>query len=1035
MPYVVQSSLASGEISPELHGRTDSAKYAVGLARARNVFVRTYGSVDNRPGTLLVAPTAAKFFGDSFPVAEGGVPDNVFARVERAGDIDFIRVFWSPVTDAVTYALETQYYNDSTGLWIPDPGLSTTTLTEPTYSGRDGNEGWVPGRRYRFRAAAIVASVQGAWSTWALRIFEATEVPVSDLSMAVAPTARVDDVDKVNEQSTTPLTLTVTGGTYDFLRYAWEIVAGNGSLGQTSEAVAMYTAPSVTLDETVTVGCVVTAVGNGINALLMSEATTTTANETFTVEKLAVALPDAVAPAITISDVDTVAEGDPVVLTLSVVGGTYDTISYAWAIDSESFGTGSLSNSDTVSATYTSGDIDNNSGVAISCTVTVTGTGATVAAGTTAVVTDVVNFAVAQQVETPTPLDTPTAPSGVPTTSSSIRWTLDNDDDEADGFELQYEDIDTSATTIEDVGYAGSVTITGLRPSADYRARVRSYQNAPALTSDWSEWSSTVRTLDRVVVTPPALPVATSPAAVVTGPASFNEQTSASFSIVVSGGIYDSISYSWSIFSGGGTLSNATTTTPSYVSGDVSTNTSLILRCDISVTGAGTNARAGTTASSLTSDFFTIVADAGAGISDVSVEAGGVAELTANLGNAASIVGTRTYAWTQTAGDTAEVANTDGRILSVLAPHAYTASTMTFQCVITVAGDDYPATADVTVGARRAVSTQTGKGPTATGSLPAKTDGYLFCAVDTPDISNLWSSRAGRAFTYSNATGDFPADTTRQPLIDGPLSQEHYLWMKSALMKWTDVGNFSFVETADSASNDLRFGYQTFTNPGFIAIANGSLTPNANGVYIGFNKPLFNTYNSRTPEHEVGHFLGIWHPDSVGGGLVTDSIMETLTSLAGTQVYVPLLSDRMGIYHLYGSAANAPVEAPDAPISLTVTDGMLSNAIAWSAPILSGGATVTSYSITAKNLTTDADAVTLTSTTTSHTHTGLTAGDIWSYRVRAVNSVGTGLPSADRRGRAQNSSGNYPAAVAETFEWTDSSIFISDDSILLVSYA
>lgn len=47
-------SFAGGEISPEMFGRIDDAKYQSGLARCRNFIVKPHGPVENRPGFMYV---------------------------------------------------------------------------------------------------------------------------------------------------------------------------------------------------------------------------------------------------------------------------------------------------------------------------------------------------------------------------------------------------------------------------------------------------------------------------------------------------------------------------------------------------------------------------------------------------------------------------------------------------------------------------------------------------------------------------------------------------------------------------------------------------------------------------------------------------------------------------------------------------------------------------------------------------------------------------------------------------------------------
>ncbi len=53
---LAQNSFAAGEISPQLWGRTDLAKYRTGAAVMRNMFVDYRGGALNRPGTQIVGP-------------------------------------------------------------------------------------------------------------------------------------------------------------------------------------------------------------------------------------------------------------------------------------------------------------------------------------------------------------------------------------------------------------------------------------------------------------------------------------------------------------------------------------------------------------------------------------------------------------------------------------------------------------------------------------------------------------------------------------------------------------------------------------------------------------------------------------------------------------------------------------------------------------------------------------------------------------------------------------------------------------------
>ena len=102
------------------------------------------------------------------------------------------------------------------------------------------------------------------------------------------------------------------------------------------------------------------------------------------------ALPDAVAPSVTIGAVSSVDEDATEVLIASVSGGTYDALAYAWEIAS---GGGSLSGSGS-SITYTPLDVTANTTVEVRVTVTATGTGINAADGTSDTDTDTEAFTV-----------------------------------------------------------------------------------------------------------------------------------------------------------------------------------------------------------------------------------------------------------------------------------------------------------------------------------------------------------------------------------------------------------------------------------------------------------------------------------------------------------------------------------------------------------------------------------------------------------------------------------------------------------------
>ena len=152
---------------------------------------------------------------------------------------------------------------------------------------------------------------------------------------AAAPTLALTDITSITEDQTAELTATTTGGLYDTIAYAWSVQAGSGSLDTATGSDVVYTPGDISASETVTIRCAVTVQGTGTVA--RDETTdTVTVEETF----MAVALSDADAPTLALTDITSITEDQMADLTATPSGGTYDTIEYTWEIVS---GGGSLS--------------------------------------------------------------------------------------------------------------------------------------------------------------------------------------------------------------------------------------------------------------------------------------------------------------------------------------------------------------------------------------------------------------------------------------------------------------------------------------------------------------------------------------------------------------------------------------------------------------------------------------------------------------------------------------------------------------------
>ena len=93
--------------------------------------------------------------------------------------------------------------------------------------------------------------------------------------------------------------------------------------------------------------------------------------------------------------------------------------------------------------------------------------------------------------------------------------------------------------------------------------------------------------------------------------------------------------------------------------------------------------------------------------------------------------------------------------------------------------------------------------------------------------------------------------------------------------------------------------------------------------------------------------------------------------------------------------ATTGTTVPGAPASLTATaSGTTTINLSWTAPDTTGGSAITGYKIevSSDSASSWTDLVADTNSTT-YAHTGLAAGTTRHYRVSAINSVGTGLPS------------------------------------------
>ena len=217
-----------------------------------------------------------------------------------------------------------------------------------------------------------------------------------------------------------------------------------------------------------------------------------------------------------------------------------------------------------------------------------------------------------------------------------------------------------------------------------------------------------------------------------------------------------------------------------------------------------------------------------------------------------------------------------------------------------------------------------------------------------------------------------------------------------------NMDGFAVLESVGSATGSLT-----------ISTSDGSLTNVANTAVAGDQLPSGATVLTGSLAYEV-------HEVPVGGSVdVTmalpagaaptgvfkfqDGVYVDVTSLAtisGDTIVLHLtdggLGDDDGVANgvIVDPVAAVRAVAPSAPKAAAASPGSTSVSVSWVAPLKNGGAAVSGYVVTPYVGGVAQAPRTFASTATSQEITGLVAGTAYSFRVAAVNTVGTGARSA-----------------------------------------
>ena len=262
--------------------------------------------------------------------------------------------------------------------WTVDGGVldsassATTTWTRPSVS---SNTNHTVGLTVTVRGTGTNAESGTSDTASASRdAFVSSVAPA--LPVADAPAVSINPIPAGNEGTTVRLGAALTGGTYDRgVEYAWTV--DDGTLDNAGSATPTWTRPSVDSNTNHTVRLTITVRGSGANARNGTSDTAST-SRTALVRNVAVALPAADAPSVSINAIADGDEATTVQLGANVTGGTYDgAVEYDWSVNG-----GTLNDATLATPTWTRPTVSANTNYTVNLTVTVDGTGTAARNGT-----------------------------------------------------------------------------------------------------------------------------------------------------------------------------------------------------------------------------------------------------------------------------------------------------------------------------------------------------------------------------------------------------------------------------------------------------------------------------------------------------------------------------------------------------------------------------------------------------------------------------------------------------------------------------
>ena len=429
------------------------------------------------------------------------------------------------------------------------------------------------------RARYVVEAVDHRWRRGQHHQVELTlleeqtaMVPSAD---AIAPTVTIDTVPDAREGTTAQLSVTLSGGVYDGLEYAWTV--SHGALDNAAISTPTWTRPLVDADTEVTIRVTITATGTGEDDTAMATTTTMVEDQP---------PPAATAPMVTIDTVPSGLEQTRATLGATLSGGNWDRIVYAWTVSH-----GALNDASAAAPVWTRPATLVDVEVTIELTVTVHGDGVMALDNT---MDDANGDTSTTALFTRLPVVAPTVtiddvPTGLEETQINLVAIIGGGTFDV----LEYEWAVTGGLLDDDEAASPVWTRPSVDANTDYTISLTvtaKGTGANALADSEVEIMADAETTTVVQFSDALAPTAVTIDAIAGG----TEGTQVSLSAQLVGGIYDRVDYEWSV--NAGRLDDTSVASPVWTRPLVDADGEATITLEVTVHGDGTNARSATSA-------------------------------------------------------------------------------------------------------------------------------------------------------------------------------------------------------------------------------------------------------------------------------------------------------------------------------------------------------------------------------------------------------------------------------------------------------